>query len=196
MKKNSQKFWNADAAQSLVRAIVKILGGFMVAKGVADQSSVEVISAGAVTLAAVVWGLCHRSGNRKPIDLSELPLLLFFVFLLAGCASLNTRAFQAERAATDAAYSALADWKQFHAAALTSTPAPDQAKLTQQQNQVYAASRAFASSAAVATNLRHVCTTNATPQNRLALDASLNAMQARSSNMVWLVRSFTVAQTP
>jgi drug/metabolite transporter superfamily protein YnfA len=42
--------------QSLIRAVLKVGGGYLVAKGLADESTAEVIVAGLVALIGVVWG--------------------------------------------------------------------------------------------------------------------------------------------
>lgn len=52
---------NIDQLGSLIRAIVKIGGGYLIAKGVASDNQVEAISAGVLALAAVLWGYYHRS---------------------------------------------------------------------------------------------------------------------------------------
>lgn len=50
-----------DELQTLVRAALKIGGGYLVAKGLADQSGAEVIAAGLAALIGVAWGLRHRT---------------------------------------------------------------------------------------------------------------------------------------
>jgi len=49
-------FLSLDTIQTLVRAVMKIGGGVMMAKGVADESAVEAIGAGLVALVAVRVG--------------------------------------------------------------------------------------------------------------------------------------------
>lgn len=50
-----------DTTQTLVRSVLKVGGGFLVAKGIADDSQVELLTAGALALIAIVWGYVHRS---------------------------------------------------------------------------------------------------------------------------------------
>lgn len=50
-----------DTTQTLIRSILKVGGGFLVSKGIADDSQIEIISAGLLAVVAVVWGYLHRS---------------------------------------------------------------------------------------------------------------------------------------
>ena len=54
--------------QTFLRSILKIGGGYVVAKGVADEGTMEVISGGAVALIGVIWGYFHRAA---PVPSSE-----------------------------------------------------------------------------------------------------------------------------
>lgn len=81
--------WNLDSLQSLLRAGLKIGGGYLLAKGLADESAVEAITAGLLSTSAVLWGLRHRNPDKpREVKLTELPLILFFAMLLSGCAPL------------------------------------------------------------------------------------------------------------
>lgn len=51
--------------QTLVRSILKILAGALVAKGLADESTAETITAGAIGLGSVAWGVLHRKTPAK-----------------------------------------------------------------------------------------------------------------------------------
>ena len=53
-----------DQTQTLIRAVLKIGGGYMVAKGIADQNTATLLTASAASLIGVVWGLYHRSGGN------------------------------------------------------------------------------------------------------------------------------------
>jgi dienelactone hydrolase len=46
--------WNIDTVQSLVRAVLKIGGGYLLARGLADGSTIEALIAGALALVAVL----------------------------------------------------------------------------------------------------------------------------------------------
>lgn len=96
--------------QTLIRALLKIGGGFLIAKGLADDNQVETIIAGLCAAFGIVWGLWHRTQppddsagavmvNYSPGDPTESPparptlrptLLLavlgLSVFLFYGCA--------------------------------------------------------------------------------------------------------------
>jgi hypothetical protein len=50
-----------DTTQTLIRSVLKVGGGFLASKGIADDSQVELVSAGLIALIAVIWGYFHRS---------------------------------------------------------------------------------------------------------------------------------------
>ena len=52
--------------QTLIRAGLKVGGGYLVAKGLASDSDAQVIVAGAMALIGVVWGILHRSQPLPP----------------------------------------------------------------------------------------------------------------------------------
>ena len=54
---------NAEQFAGVVRAIVAALGGFLVAKGVADAETVAAVAGAAATLAAAVWSVLSK---KKP----------------------------------------------------------------------------------------------------------------------------------
>lgn len=74
--------------QTLLRSILKTVGGFCVAKGLADDSTVEVIVSGAVALVGVVWGCWHRKDTPQSVPITKLPLALaaLGLALASGCA--------------------------------------------------------------------------------------------------------------
>jgi hypothetical protein len=81
--------------QTLIRSVLKTLGGYFIAKGFMDESSAEVITAGAATLIGVLWGLCHRGG--PPADgavklRSSTPVLALAaaLMMLPGCARFSS----------------------------------------------------------------------------------------------------------
>lgn len=183
--------FNFDALQTLLRAVLKIGGGFLLAKGLADENTVETITAGALALAAVVWGVLHRSPSGKGPGAA---VGLFFVvgsslMLLAGCASANTIAFRTEKLATEAAYASLLAWKAYYNFSLTNSPPEDLPALMNRNEDVFSASRRFAAVMQAADSLREACATNAAASNRTALSVALEAATGESSNMVWTVRS-------
>lgn len=66
---------------SFVRSLLKMLGAIVVAKGVADQSAVETISAGLVALAGVVWS--HGThATAPPGNTSKQPPAVPLLLLL------------------------------------------------------------------------------------------------------------------
>lgn len=50
--------------QTLIRSILKIGGGYFVAKGFTDDSTAEIIISGLVALIGIIWGLVHRSDGK------------------------------------------------------------------------------------------------------------------------------------
>lgn len=74
--------------QTLLRSILKIGGGYFLAKGVADESTMEAIISGLVALIGVIWGVVHRSDGKiaNPLPLLTLGLGLWTLGL-SGCAS-------------------------------------------------------------------------------------------------------------
>lgn len=72
--------------QSLLRSILKIGAGFFVAKGYTDESNAEIIIAGLVALASVIWGVLQRSGEKS---ITPVPLIALFAWFacFAGTAS-------------------------------------------------------------------------------------------------------------
>ncbi len=74
--------------QTLIRSILKVGAGVLVAHGWADDSQAEAITGGIVALIAVLWGLKHRSpGAGKTAALLGLA---GFSLSLAGCARFTT----------------------------------------------------------------------------------------------------------
>lgn len=51
---------NGDMIQALVRAVMNIVAGMLVAKGVGDASTWEQATGAVVTLAAVWWSFSHQ----------------------------------------------------------------------------------------------------------------------------------------
>jgi hypothetical protein len=191
------KYFSLDVIQTLIRAVAKIGGGALVAKGVADDDAVEAIAAGLIAVAAVVWGIRHRTPQgltqERTITNAKLLHLGFFLpvlVLLIGCASANVTLFRAEKLATDAAYGGLVAWKAYYAVELTNRTPQAAGELVQQNETIFEASRKFAGSMMVVESLRESWATNSTASNRTALEIALRVAEAQSSNVVWLVRTY------
>jgi len=56
---------------ALVRHILTAVGGFVAARGITDNNTVETIIAGAVALTGVIWSLLHKRAlvANKPTGL-------------------------------------------------------------------------------------------------------------------------------
>jgi len=174
------------------RSTLKIGGGYLLARGLADNSTVEALIAGALALTAVLWGVWHRNPPKpRQVEFTHLPILLVAALPLGGCATPNTIAFRTEKLATDTAYAGLLAWKAYYSAALSNTTPENLGTLSNRNAQVYTASRQFAASLSIADSLRETCATNAAASNQTALQITLTTAQAHSSNLLWLVRSFT-----
>lgn len=79
--------------QTLIRSILKIGAGVLVAKGFADDSTAEVIVAGLTALIAVLWGIFHRTPPPPGVPVEKLTVLsalVASVLLLGGCGSTGT----------------------------------------------------------------------------------------------------------
>ena len=56
----------SEQVQSAIRSVLKVAGGALVTKGITDNSTVEIIIAGVVALAGVVWSYTHHSAAKTP----------------------------------------------------------------------------------------------------------------------------------
>lgn len=65
--------------QTLIRSILKIGGGALLTKGLADESTLETIIAGLTALIGVVWGIYHRSEGKIA---NPVPAFVLFASLL------------------------------------------------------------------------------------------------------------------
>jgi len=72
--------------QTLIRSILKIGGGALIAKGITDESTAETIIAGLVALIGIIWGLVHRSDGKIANPLPALALIAFMATNLATAA--------------------------------------------------------------------------------------------------------------
>ncbi len=85
-----------DQVQSLIRSILKIGGGFAVAKGYANGNDVETITAGLLAIAGIIWGLLHRAKTPVSQDLAKtasmIALGLVFLMPLTACTTFQDTA--------------------------------------------------------------------------------------------------------
>lgn len=59
-----------DTQQTLIRALVKVGSGYLIAKGWADKDTAEIAGAGVAAIIAIIWGVLHRKPTPpvvKPI---------------------------------------------------------------------------------------------------------------------------------
>jgi hypothetical protein len=51
--------------QTLIRAVLKVGGGYLVERGLANNNDAEAITAGIMAAIGVVWGILHRQQQQK-----------------------------------------------------------------------------------------------------------------------------------
>jgi hypothetical protein len=82
-----------DTTQTLLRAILKIGAGWLGSKGYADESTLEMVSAGLMALAGIIWGIMHRKNvppPPAPVKITLLVALGLVLGLSCGCAYLRS----------------------------------------------------------------------------------------------------------
>ena len=108
-----------DTLQTMIRSVLKIGGGYFVAKGMADDATAEVIISGVAALIGVVWGYFHRTPPTPPTGTAGKTIGMLFLCgaLLSGgvtgCQSENRAAYVATGSVivtVDAAMSAWGDY--------------------------------------------------------------------------------------
>ncbi len=50
-----------DQIQSAIRSVLKVAGGYFVARGVATDSTIETVIAGIIAAAGIVWSYFHHA---------------------------------------------------------------------------------------------------------------------------------------
>lgn len=51
---------DSEYVKALVRHILTAVGGFAVARGVTDNTTLETVTGGAVALTGLIWSLAHK----------------------------------------------------------------------------------------------------------------------------------------
>jgi hypothetical protein len=75
-----------DQTQTLIRSVLKIGGGYLMAKGLADSNQVETIGAGIFAALAILWGYLHRTPTAPSSGKANGPKSGALLALgLAGC---------------------------------------------------------------------------------------------------------------
>jgi hypothetical protein len=104
-----------DTTQTLIRAILKVGGGYLVAKGITDDSHVEQAIAAILTLAGIIWGVIHRT--PKPVINTTVTKLLILLApalaagsVLQGCATPARTAYTTEATVQVSVEAALTAW--------------------------------------------------------------------------------------
>ena len=76
---------------TLIRAALKIGGGVLVSKGLADEGTTETIIGGLVALFGVIWGMIASKGKGGSVPAGPVLLLLLPALLFTGCANFSTK---------------------------------------------------------------------------------------------------------
>lgn len=53
----------SDQVKSAIRSVLKVGGGYLVAKGITENSTVEIAIAGVVALAGIAWSWTHHQAE-------------------------------------------------------------------------------------------------------------------------------------
>lgn len=53
-----------DTTQTIVRSVLKVGAGYLLSKGIVDESGAEILVSSVVGLAAVLWGIFHRKKDE------------------------------------------------------------------------------------------------------------------------------------
>lgn len=76
-----------DSTQTLLRSILKIGAGYLLSKGVIDQSGSEDLIAAILGIAGVIWGLLHRNAANLQVKGPLLALMVATLAFSPGCMS-------------------------------------------------------------------------------------------------------------
>lgn len=99
-----------DTLQSLIRAVLKIGSGYLIAKGLTDANQSEAIISGLIASIAVAWGALHRA-TPTTLKCLALPALILALACGSGCSTpAPTAAYRAQGAAVLSADAAMTAW--------------------------------------------------------------------------------------
>jgi len=184
---------NTDQFQSLVRTVLKIISGLLVAHGMSDTAGIlnapDVIGA-ILLVASLIWSH-YAHGDDAPPSLPKAPLLMLALalasgFVVAGCASAPRVTYQAAGASVVTVETALKAYNVLAEAGKT-TPAQNAA--------VKAAFLKYQAAFAVVCDAGAIysatSTTNAPAASAALQTAIVNANQS-IADLVALVQSFGV----
>lgn len=180
---------NLDQLLSLVRTLLKIIGGILAAHGLSAEAgllnSADVIGA-VLLIVSVLWShFAHKDNSAVPVKINS-PLLTVACLagaLSFGCAShLLNSAFRAEQTAVNLAYGAYQGWTNYLVIQ------PPTAALLAASNEVKQARLKFAATLSTAEQLRAEAETNSAA--RPLLQNTLTTLSDQSSNVVWLINFY------
>lgn len=55
-----------DGVKVAIQTALKVGGGYLVAKGITDSSTVEIAAAGLVAIVAIIWNWTHLKSKDNP----------------------------------------------------------------------------------------------------------------------------------
>lgn len=64
-----------ETIQTLIRAILKVGGGYMVSMGIVNDAQAETLIAAVAVIVGIVWGILHKKSKTeetKPIELKKV----------------------------------------------------------------------------------------------------------------------------
>ncbi len=56
----------SEQISSAIRSVLKIFGGALVARGITDNSTIEIVIAGIIALAGIAWSYWHHAAPKPP----------------------------------------------------------------------------------------------------------------------------------
>lgn len=59
---------NSTTVSTMVRSVLKVAGGYLVAKGIGDEGTMEIIIGGITALVGMVWGYLEAKKQAKTGD--------------------------------------------------------------------------------------------------------------------------------
>ena len=192
---------NSDQIKSIVRGVLKVLGGVLIAHGMSKTAgflnaddTIGII----VALVGFIWShASHKSneGTGQSGPPTATPIIVGFLILsvagfCAACASFSTNVFNAENLAADSAKTATHAFNQFYFASTNGADVAAMKKLNDARDFIYSADKQLANSLSVVESLRATYALNSADTNKTALQIALSVAQSQASNIVWYVGTF------
>lgn len=196
---------NIDTIQTLIRSVLKVGGGALLANGVASETDVEAIIGGVVALIGVVWGIWHRRKNaaagQTASALSVVLLaglvsgLLFAPVVLTGCKSVEKTTYRVTGVTAATVDKAMLGWGDYVAQQqLRGTPVPlsDELKVKKAFQQYQLALKAVTDAGLEYSTIKQSGSDAGLPAAQAALNSAAAILGASMSELVDLIASFGI----